>query len=50
MNKVRTDEKLLEVHNVDMGTVQWRPYLGCAVMVCDADDSEKGSLLEWAMG
>jgi hypothetical protein len=45
MNEVRTNEKLLEVLNVDMGTVQRRPYWGCAVMVCNAD--EKGSLLWW---
>jgi hypothetical protein len=45
MNEVRTNEKLLEVHNVDMGTVQRRPYWGCAAMVCDAN--EKGSLLWW---
>jgi hypothetical protein len=44
-NEVRTNEKLLEVHNVDMGTVQRRPYWRYAVMVCDAD--EKGSLLRW---
>lgn len=48
MNEVRTNEKLLEVLNVDMGTVQRRPYWGCAVMVCDAD--EKGSLLWWWAG
>jgi hypothetical protein len=45
INKVRTNEKLPEVLNVDMGTVRRRPYWGCAVMVCDAD--EKGSLLWW---
>jgi hypothetical protein len=43
INEVRTNEKQLGVLNIDMGTVQRRPYWGCAVMVCDAD--EKGSLL-----
>ena len=45
INEVRTNEKLLEVLYVDMGTVQRRPYWGWTVMVCDAD--EKGSLLWW---
>ena len=45
MNEVRTNEKLPEVHNVDMGTVQRRPCWRPAIMICDAD--EEGSLLWW---
>jgi len=45
MNEVRTNEELPEVLNVDMGTVQRRPYWGSAAKVCNTD--EKGSLFRW---